>query len=88
MMLCSTVIILSGIVPEYTIGIRRLQCHRDHSGKPCIDFYGIDPSDPTGTVDPETAQASPVMEAYIPYHRKKRAVGESWTELLETDLRR
>ena len=73
---------LSGIVPEYTIGTGGYNATGSLS-ETLHRFYGIDPSDPTQTVDPDTAQASPVMEAYVPSEKTAEGIVD---ELLETDL--
>ena len=46
-------------------------------------FYGMDPSDTAQSVDPDTAQASPVMEAHVPADKTRE---EIVAELLETEL--
>ena len=56
---------LSGIVPEYTIGTGGYNATGSLNDT-LERFFGIDPADPTQTVDPDTAQASPVMEAHVP----------------------
>jgi hypothetical protein len=61
---------LSGIAPEYTIGTegyaRAVNDTTDAIEDTLQRFYGIDPDDPTQTVDPTTAQANPALEPYVP----------------------
>ena len=66
----------SGIVPEYSIGSGGYN-QTGSLGETLNDFYGI-----TGS-DFKTAQASPVMEPYIP---PGKTPVEVVAELLETDL--
>ena len=73
---------LSGIVPEYTIGTGGYNATGSLSDT-LHRFYGMDPSDPTQTVEPDTAQASPVMEAHVPAGKTPEAIV---AELLETTL--
>ena len=56
---------LSGIVPEYSIGSGGYNA-TGSLGDTLHRFYGINPSDTAQSVAPDTAQASPVMEAYVP----------------------
>ena len=75
---------LSGIVPEYDHNGSGGAYRETGSLNDTLErFYGIDPADPTQTVDPDTAQASPVMEPYIP---PGKTPVEVVAELLETDL--
>ena len=57
---------LSGIAPEYTIGASGYDAAGGSLNKTLQRFYGIDPVDPTQTVDPATAQANPVLEPHVP----------------------
>ena len=72
----------SGIVPEYTIGSGGYNATGSLS-ETLRRFYGIDPDAPTQTVDPDTAQASPVLQAYVPAGKTSEGVVD---ELLETSL--
>lgn len=56
---------LSGIVPEYSIGSGGYNA-TGSLGDTLHRFYGINPSDTAQSVAPDTAQASPVIEAYVP----------------------
>jgi hypothetical protein len=64
---------LSGIAPEFTFGSgvynTTAASHTIGLANTLKRFYGIDPSDPTQTVDPDTAQANPVLEPYIPANK-------------------
>jgi len=73
---------LSGIVPEYTIGTGGYNATGSLSDT-LHRFYGMDPIDPTQSVDPDTAQASPVMEPYTPADKTAEGIV---AELLETAL--
>jgi hypothetical protein len=57
---------LSGIAPEYTIGASGYDAAGGSLNKTLQRFYGIDPVDPTQTVDPATAKANPVLEPHVP----------------------
>jgi hypothetical protein len=57
---------LSGIAPEYTIGTSGYDATGGSLNKTLKRFYGIDPDDPTQTVDPATAQANPALEPHVP----------------------
>ncbi|MGB2351895.1 MAG: hypothetical protein ACPH9O_09745, partial [Akkermansiaceae bacterium] len=58
---------LSGIAPEYDHNGSGGAYRETGSLNDTLErLYGIDPTDPTQTVDPDTAQASPVMEAHVP----------------------
>ena len=61
---------LSGIAPEFTFGSgvysTTAASHTIGLANTLKRFYGIDPSDPTQTVEPYTAQANPVLEPYVP----------------------
>ncbi|MDB4055519.1 hypothetical protein N9496_05960 [Akkermansiaceae bacterium] len=78
---------LSGIVPEYTIGAGgyapAVANTRDAIEDTLQRFYGMDPSDTAQSVDPNTAQASPVMEAHVPADKTRE---EIVSELLQTTL--
>jgi len=60
----------SGIAPEYTIGtggyVPAVTNTNDAIEDTLQRFYGIDPADPTQTVDPATAQANPALEPHVP----------------------
>ena len=60
----------SGIAPEYTIGtggyVPAVANNNDAIEDTLQRFYGIDPADPTQTVDPATAQANPALEPHVP----------------------
>ena len=55
----------SGIAPEYTIGAGGYSATGSLSDT-LHRFYGMDPADPTQTVDPATAQANPALEPHVP----------------------
>ena len=61
---------LSGIAPEFTIGSGGYTPTVANTSDAIEDtlqrFYGIDPTDTTQTVDPETAHASPALEPHVP----------------------
>ena len=57
---------LSGIAPEYTIGTSGYDATGGSLNKTLKRFYGIDPDDPTQTIDPATAQANPALEPHVP----------------------
>jgi hypothetical protein len=73
---------LSGIVPEYSIGTGGYSATGSLSDT-LHRFYGMDPSDAAQSVDPDTAQASPVMEPHVPAGKTREEVV---AELLETEL--
>jgi Tfp pilus assembly protein PilV len=56
----------SGIAPEFTIGTGGYDRTGGSLNKTLKRFYGIDPADPTQSVDPATAQANPALEAHVP----------------------
>jgi len=56
---------LSGIAPDFTIGTGGYTATGSLSDT-LKRFYGIDPADPTQTVDPATAQANPALEPHVP----------------------
>lgn len=56
---------LSGIAPDFNIGSSGYITTSSLSDT-LKRFYGIDPDDPTQTVDPATAQANPVLEPHVP----------------------
>jgi Tfp pilus assembly protein PilX len=61
---------LSGIAPAFTIGssgyVPAVADTNDAIEDTLQRFYGIDPVDPTQTVDPATAKANPVLEPHVP----------------------
>ena len=60
----------SGIAPAYTIGaggyVPAVNDTTDAIEDTLQRFYGINPADPTQTVDPATAQANPALEPHVP----------------------
>jgi len=73
---------LSGIVPEYSISTTGYSVTGSLSDT-LHRFYGKNPSDTAQSVDPDTAQASPVMEAHVP---EGKSPAEIVSELLETTM--
>jgi len=73
---------LSGIVPEYSISTAGYSATGSLSDT-LHRFYGMDPSDTAVSVDPDTAQASPVMEAHVPADKTASGIV---AELLQTTL--
>ena len=61
---------LSGIAPEFNIGAGGYAPTVANTSDAIEDtlqrFYGIDPTDTTQTVDPETAHANPALEPHVP----------------------
>jgi len=55
----------SGIAPEFSIGAGGYSATGSLSDT-LHRFYGMDPADPTQTVDPATAQANPALEPHVP----------------------
>jgi hypothetical protein len=75
---------LSGIAPEYDYeGIGGTYRQTESLSATIKRFYGIDPSNASLSIDPNTSRVSPVMEAYLPAGKTR---AEVVAELLETDL--
>jgi len=78
---------LSGIAPKFTIGAGGYTPAVANTSNAIEDtlqrFYGIDPSDPTQTVDSSSAMANPALEPHVPSDKTSEDIV---TELLETTL--
>jgi Tfp pilus assembly protein PilX len=71
---------LSGIAPGYAIGSGGYSATGSLNNT-LKRFYGIDPADPTQSVDPATAQANPALEPHMP---SSKTAADIITELTPT----